>query len=173
MLDQEWREKFVYESNKIDPQPGHVSRPGDASFDDHMKALEHVLDAGKDKVLLDPKTIHLLLMRNLQNMKHEAGVLRSGNVMVGGRLCPDWQEVPDLLADWWKSLVFNTSSPPETPEDKKALVWDLHIDYEHIHPFIDGNGRSGRLLMVNHALFLGIDPWIVEHRNVMDYYARF
>lgn len=171
-MDKEWKERFVLESNKIDSQPGHKNEPGDPHFDDHLQALESCF-ASAGMLIRDAKRLHFTLMVNLKDMEEHAGVWRRCGVMVGGRVCPDWQDIPRLMGNWVKEVAASLEDPPATPQAKKDLVWRLHVDYEHIHPFIDGNGRSGRLLMVNHALFLGLEPWIVEHANVADYYARF
>jgi len=40
-----------------------------------------------------------------------------------------------------------------------ATPWDIHYRYERLHPFRDGNGRSGRVLWAWHMLQLGRDPF--------------
>jgi Fic family protein len=78
------------------------------------------------------------------------------------------------MVGWQLEVEMAMADREEMPdEEKEATVWSLHVDYEHIHPFIDGNGRSGRLLMINHAILLGIEPWIVEYKDVQNYYNRF
>ena len=171
MLTQDFMEDFVFESNMIDPQPGHQNVPGDPHWDDHYEALQFVINRGEDKILAPPQDVHEVLMANLKGMAHEAGNLRTCRVMAGSRTCPDWHEVPRLLKNWEDEAYYRLKN--EDFLDPEALVWKLHIDYETIHPFVDGNGRSGRLLMVNHALLLGIDPWIVKFDERLDYYARF
>jgi hypothetical protein len=41
----EWLDKYVRESNKIAPQPGHANEPGDPHYDDHAAALRMVLES--------------------------------------------------------------------------------------------------------------------------------
>jgi Fic family protein len=73
-----------------------------------------------------------------QNMQpHWRGYYRSMsevNVTVGGRAAPGWWLVDGLMANWCLDY-------PELDSVK------AHVRFEHIHPFVDGNGRTGRLLM--------------------------
>ena len=66
------------------------------------------------------------------------GKFRRCNVQVGGYVAPHWIKVPDLMAEW----VLHWSSAA-TPEDIKRA----HVAFESIHPFEDGNGRTGRMIM--------------------------
>jgi Fic family protein len=171
MISEEWKARYVLESNKIDPQSGYKNALGDPHYDDHLEALNAAIAAGESKQLASPLVLHQLLTQHFKEMKNWSGVYRMHNVMVGGRVCPDWADVSRLMNHWFASvqdkvLLRNATSSART-------VWDVHIDFEHIHPFIDGNGRTGRLLMVNHALILGLEPWIVEYDKVRDYYAKF
>lgn len=170
-LDYAWKNKYVLESNKIDPQPGYQNKPGDPHYDDHIVALDAAIAAGESKQLASPLVLHQLLTQHFEEMKNWSGVYRMCKVRIGNRVCPDWAEVPQLMRCWYD--LVQTQILGENVHASERVVWDLHIDFEHVHPFIDGNGRTGRLLMVNHALCLGLDPWIVEHAKVKDYYDKF
>ena len=54
----------------------------------------------------------------------------------------------------------------------KALdeLLDFHVRFERIHPFQDGNGRVGRLILFKECLRFGIVPFIIDDRNKMFYY---
>jgi Fic family protein len=169
ILGAAWKVRFVLESNKIDPQPGYQNVPGDPRYDDHMAALEAAIAAGEAKQLASPLVLHQLLMQHFKEMKNWSGVYRMYDVIVGSHPCPDWSLVPGLMKHWHD--VVQSRILGGVPAEK--TVWDIHIAFERIHPFIDGNGRTGRLLMVNHALCLGLEPWIVEYDKVKDYYAKF
>ncbi|HJJ38766.1 MAG TPA: Fic family protein [Methanocorpusculum sp.] len=77
-----------------------------------------------------------------------------------------------------------TVSPSETPAAVKELLDDwnaktaisfddlleFHYRFERIHPFQDGNGRIGRLIMFKECLRFGIVPFIIDDREKMFYY---
>ena len=74
---------------------------------------------------------------------------------------------PDEVSDWMKELLQNYD-----PE-KKHTVEDLarfHAAYETIHPFQDGNGRTGRLLLLRECLASDIIPVIIQDENKLEYY---
>jgi len=78
--------------------------------------------------------LHSAIMMNFLLLKPGGrGSYRLTNVTVGGRDCPHWRDVPTLMDEWLTDLT-------NTPRME-------HIRFEHIHPFIDGNGRTGRMLM--------------------------
>jgi fido (protein-threonine AMPylation protein) len=53
--------------------------------------------------------------------------------------------------------------------DLDALL-DFHVSFERIHPFQDGNGRVGRLILFKECLRFGIVPFIIDDRHKMFYY---
>jgi len=175
MIDQEFLEEFVLESNKIDPQPGHENTPGDARFDDHLRAAIMVVRFAEEKTLASPDLVHETLMRNLKGMRKHAGVYRKVPVYIADRVCPPSDQLKGLMEKWetWVLASIVEHKEKTSDEEKKQLVWDLHVAYEYIHPWIDGNGRSGRLLMLNHALILELEPWVVLYEDRWDYYRRF
>jgi Fic family protein len=65
---------------------------------------------------------------------------------------PNHKKVPDLFKGF-EQLMSDTTLPPIT----RALL--CHLEFVTIHPFADGNGRLGRLLM-NHVLLVAGYPWV-------------
>lgn len=168
----QWLEKFVIESNKIDPQPGFKNEVGDPRFDDHLDALKASIIFGNVGHTVDYCQLHRVLMSRM--WEEIAGVRRDVAVRVGNHLCPEPTLIKSLMDDWDSEVMGQLlTGYKKTKQEKENSVWDLHIEFERIHPFRDGNGRTGRLLMVNHALILGLEPWIIEHKNVDKYYERF
>ena len=77
---------------------------------------------------------------------------RIGNVGVGNHMGLNYQLLDETMDNWLE--YYNSESLNEHPFIKAAL---LHYAFEFIHPFCDGNGRAGRLLMINFLLGLGYD----------------
>jgi hypothetical protein len=169
-ISEDFLREFIYESNLIDPQPGHENEPGDPHYDDHLAAAKMAVNFADMNVIAPPNVIHEKLMRRLKGMRKHAGKLRTVDVMVGNRICPEPEVIPRMLREWngivRRYIESNLTGP-------NGICWDLHVRYEHIHPWIDGNGRSGRLLMLNHRLLLGLEPIIVRYAERFDYYNRF
>ncbi len=76
----------------------------------------------------------------------------------GGMQPPDWTEVPALTTDW----VAAACRLPSSERPVIEAVAELHASFERIHPFLDGNGRTGRLLTNLLLLRLGYPPAIIR-----------
>jgi len=123
----------------------------------HAKAYDHIYSLlDRDISREDILKLHELFF--LQIDPDNAGIYRNQNVVITGTdyLPPDHHEVPELMNNHIEKL--NVS-----PDDKHQLEWasDLHADFESIHPFIDGNGRIGRLLLSILALKNSYCPVII------------
>jgi len=127
----------------------------------HVKVFLEMLDK-REEITTE------LLLRWHKDIFHEtkpdlAGKFRKYLVRVGSYIAPDWQEVKTLIS---KLIVFINSSKLN-PVELSAIA---HYRFEMIHPFGDGNGRVGRLLM---NLILGYNSYpilIIEHRKRRAYY---
>ena len=75
--------------------------------------------------------------------------------------------VPEEVADKMKALLTEYNAKEEKGF---ADILDLHVKFERIHPFQDGNGRVGRLIMFKECLKYNIVPFIIEDNLKMFYY---
>ena len=92
-----------------------------------------------------------------------AGRFRDFGVRVGMYRAPDWQDVEKLMKDFFQFLSQKNLHPVE-------LTARAHYQFEMIHPFGDGNGRIGRLIM-NHLLWhKGYPMLIIEYAKRRSYY---
>lgn len=109
--------------------------------------------------------LHGMIMKNLlPNRKGGAGSYRVNNVTVGGRMCPHWREIPEFM-DKWLTEMLNWY---------KLEPIESHVKFEHIHPFVDGNGRTGRMLMWKHQIERGSYPTLITYdQRFWSYYAWF
>ncbi|MEK7597137.1 MAG: Fic family protein [Patescibacteria group bacterium] len=112
-------------------------------------------------------TLHKMLVSNIRD--EIAGRFREKNefVRVGTHIAPGPQEVVGLLI---KMLVEYLASSHENIIKRLAR---LHLTFEHIHPFIDGNGRIGRV--INNYLLIreGFVPINIKFIDRKKYYEAF
>lgn len=85
----------------------------------------------------------------------------------GGMTPPPWPEVPALLTSWVTDSNRLRRGAPGLPE----RIAELHCRFERIHPFLDGNGRTGRLVLNLQLIRLGYPPAIIYKRQ-RDAYLR-
>lgn len=92
-----------------------------------------------------------------------AGHFRNYLVRVGSYVAPDWRKVGELI----RQLITFINESPLNPVEVAARA---HYLFEKVHPFGDGNGRIGRLLM-NYILWRnGYPMLIIEYKRRKSYY---
>lgn len=98
------------------------------------------------------------------------GAFRRHNIhpFSGGMIPPPWPEVPALIADWVRGasatgdkLRAGATLPHPLPEELARL----HNQFERVHPFLDGNGRAGRLALNLMLVRLGYPPVVIFKRQ--------
>lgn len=124
--------EFLKESNKIE---GEYSVQ---AFEDSLKAWDYLISECCKSPLEMILEAHRLLMQRLN--PRIAGKLRDCNVRVGNRLCPPHIAISGLLDEWIKKWCYGKA-------DDSRKIREAHVEFEEIHPFEDGNGRTGRLLL--------------------------
>jgi Fic family protein len=97
----------------------------------------------------------------------DRGVWRNCDVMIGIRTCPAWRAVPNLMLSW-----FVTAHVPHF-DMTEVDIQILHIEFERIHPFVDGNGRTGRMVMNYQRVKLGLEPLLIKANERQAYYKWF
>lgn len=105
--------------------------------------------------------VHRLIITGL--LEQNIGVYRPYNVQVRGRSCPFWFQVPELMDTWTTEMTKWLELDPK----------EMHVKFEHIHPFVDGNGRVGRMLLWWHEVKQGKEPTLVTYADRFSYYDWF
>lgn len=124
-----------------------------------LRTGQQMLDAGTPISLHLIRALHEELMRGVRGQEKEPGAFRGGQVIVGAGarfVPPPPQNLQGSLSD------FQTSLNEEATVDSLVWAFMVHYQFETIHPFNDGNGRVGRLLLslqIYKALGL-VQPWL-------------
>ncbi len=79
----------------------------------------------------------------------------------GGMKPPGYTDVPALMSDW----VGDVGAIPNDSAPVAEAIAERHAAFERIHPFLDGNGRAGRLLMNLTLVRLGYPPAVIQKRE--------
>lgn len=80
---------------------------------------------------------------------------------------PPWTEVDAAMVDWVRAAQSLEARSPRLPEQ----LAELHVRFEQVHPFLDGNGRAGRLLLNLMLVRLGYPPAAI-YKNQRTAYLR-
>jgi len=118
--------------------------------------------------------LHKILMLHQKLRPDQKGYFRTCQVWVGGREGLSWPLVQSAMSQW----VFNANDilVNGKNEDEGFLarvIREQHIKFEGIHPFVDGNGRTGRMLMDWQRLKVGLPIEIIKESKKGDYYKWF
>lgn len=151
--------------------PHQVSLRELYEVDNHRYALDYVLQSVQEKTpfsLHIVREIHYLL---LDRLHHEPGTFKSeDNAIVGAEFqTASVTETPMLMQQWIDNVDYrlkNASSKQEIIE----VICDSHIRFERIHPFQDGNGRTGRLIMLYLCLLYNLPPLIIHKEDKAAYF---
>lgn len=106
---------------------------------------------------------HKVLMLRSNLIPNEKGYFRKRDVFIGGQKALHPAHVREAIGNWCNQTMKARWSAKK-----------LHIAYEKIHPFVDGNGRTGRMFM-NWSRLKKKQPLIIIHegKEQMEYYKWF
>ena len=130
---------------------------------EYIKAKSQEKDIDKELLLL----LHQMLIGGIDD-KIAGRFRRSGEyVRVGTHIAP----APELVERMIESAILEYSSQMEKYFLEK--IAKFHLDFENIHPFCDGNGRIGRVLMNYQLIRLGFPMVIIRDKEKQTYYQAF
>ena len=133
----------------------------------HDNALKHLLEVIKPGFKIDEGYIlklHSIVMYNFNNKlpgKYRTGYVNLTDTDVK---LPPAQMVPVKMRSFLKEI--NSCG-----KDMVKKVSRDHYEFEAIHPFFDGNGRVGRLIMLTQALSKGYPPILIQFEDRNKYYT--
>jgi len=147
---------------------------GGRSLREHLEAVNHasaiafleeIVSRGEPLTTRLIREIHGLILRGVDD--RNAGVWRRENVVISGAIHrpPEFLHVADLM----EQLVEEFHRLKDSLGDVELSAW-LHSHLARIHPFVDGNGRTARLLMNLFLLQRGWPPVIIRQQDRLRYY---
>ena len=133
----------------------------------HFRAIDFVIDVAEDELTEDIiKYLHYILKHDTKDSAlgwFAVGDYKKRANVVGGRETTKPSEVHKHM----KALIDEYNAKENvTIEDIIAF----HAEFEHIHPFQDGNGRVGRLIALKECLHHNVIPFIIEDEKKNYYY---
>lgn len=159
--------RYIYETNTI----GFLKEP--VNIDDiietinHFRCFDYILECAED-ILTEAiiKKIHYILKSGTSDDRLEWFNTR------------DYKQRPNMVGD------LKTTSPAQVKKEMEELLYgynqtnnitfediaEFHYNFEKIHPFQDGNGRTGRLIMFKECLRHNIIPFIINEQYKFYYY---
>lgn len=174
--------KLTYNSNRIEGST--LSEPDTAAilFDNaalpnkslteqleaknHQTALNYLFDHLAKKKKVDEALVLKLHSILMNGIKPDAGIYRNHGVRITGVNLPtaNYMSIPKLMPEVMARITGKT-------QDIIALSAGVHSKFEQIHPFSDGNGRTGRLLMNAMLLQANFAPAIIRQEQKQLYYT--
>lgn len=134
----------------------------------HKEAFDFVSELVKDNVPISESIIKQIHYLVLADKKEDRGVYRRIPVRIMGAQHEPVQ--PYLIEPKMEQLLRDFAESTEHIVTKLAR---FHIEFEGIHPFIDGNGRTGRLLVNLELMKAGFPPIDIKFTDRIAYYNAF
>ena len=159
--------RYIYETNTIGVEAGTVNVDDIVETANHFRCIDLVIDSA-GQMLSEPfiKTLHRTLKSGTSDSRKDwfaVGDYKKIPNEVGGRDTTAPEEVPTEMK---QLLASYNRKPDKMLEDLIAF----HVAFESIHPFQDGNGRVGRLILFKECLKNGIVPFIIDEDLKLFYY---
>ena len=163
------------------PQARRAKEVAESMQKDHLNAFDYAMSLDDIGV---KETIKINALVNASNEDINPGFKKTNNEIIGASFeTVDKQNVPvemqKLFREYNEGFGINIEDPTEdglTGEERYKRVCDIlkreaifHIRFERIHPFSDGNGRTGRIIMNHNLLKYGIAPVLITTVMSDDY----
>lgn len=159
--------RYIFETNTIGVADASVNVDDVFETVNHFRCIDYIIDHAEQKLTENfIKQLHLLLKAGTSDSQKSwfavGDYKRLPNEVGGIETC-----LPENVHQEMRSLikVFNSIKEPSFED-----ILDFHVRFEVIHPFQDGNGRVGRLLMFKECLANGHVPFIITDELKMYYY---
>lgn len=160
--------RYIFETNTIGVQDGSINVDDIVETANHFKCIDLVIEQAEYSLSESfIKQLHMILKSGTSDSRKAwfaVGDYKRFENEVGGNITTKPEDVQKEI----RSLLKEYNSSRE--KTLKEII-DFHYRFERIHPFQDGNGRVGRLIMFKECLRNGITPFIIED-DIKQFYYR-
>lgn len=159
--------RYIFETNTIGIENGAIKVDDIVETVNHFKCIDMIIQNAK-KTITETfiKELHRTLKSGTTDARQDWFAV--GNYKKLPNIVGDmFTAQPEEVADKMKKLLFDYNSRKEKTFDD---LLDFHYKFECIHPFQDGNGRIGRLLLFKECLKHNIVPFIIDEELKIFYY---
>lgn len=160
--------RYIFETNTVGMNKGTVNIDDIIETTNHFRCIDMIIEKARSKRLTETfiKELHSVLKSGTSGSRQEwfrvGEYKKLPNEVGGNNTCP-----PEEVAERMKALLARYNDKEEkTIED----IVSFHREFECIHPFQDGNGRVGRLIMFKECLSNHIVPFIIDDELKSFYY---
>ena len=159
--------RYIFETNTLGLGDSVVNVDDIVETVNHFRCIDYIIDHADERLTESfVKQLHLMLKTGTSDSRKEwfavGDYKRLPNEVGGQETCPPEEvhlQMKELLSDYNRNRHKSFND-----------ILDLHVRFERIHPFQDGNGRVGRLLMFKECLANSIIPFIITDELKMFYY---
>lgn len=139
-------------------------------IENHKQTFQYIFELYEKSTNLSIdriKQIHSLLLDRLQ---HDKGLFKvTQNAIVGAEFqTSSPEETPMLMKQWVDNTNYQLEHAASTGEILEILA-ESHIKFERIHPFSDGNGRTGRVILMYQSLLKFDTPIVINNEDRASY----
>ena len=159
--------RYIFETNTIGVENEVLNVDDVIETSNHFRCIDLIIDhAASTLSEYFIKKLHHILKTGTSDSRKDwfaVGEYKRLPNEVGGMQT----SLPEEVADRMKALLSDYNAVPKKTLDD---ILDFHVRFERIHPFQDGNGRVGRLIMFKECLKYNIVPFIIEENLKLFYY---
>ena len=159
--------RYIFETNTVGITDESINVDDIVETANHFRCIDLIIDRAQDR-LSEPliKEIHRILKTGTSDSRKDwfkvGDYKMLPNEVGGNATCPP-EEVHTRMKDLLSAYNAKSSKSLED-------IIDFHQQFEAIHPFQDGNGRVGRLVLFKECLASGIVPFIITEELKLFYY---
>lgn len=159
--------RYIFETNTIGIENEVLNVDDVIETSNHFRCIDLIIDRAASTLSEHfIKKLHHILKTSTSDSRKDwfaVGEYKRLPNEVGGMQT----SLPEEVVDKMKALLSDYNAVPKKTLDD---ILDFHVRFERIHPFQDGNGRVGRLIMFKECLKYNIVPFIIEENLKLFYY---